>query len=253
MRNKKLIILFSVLLSLTLLVVFNSVLFSVQHVYASCANVEDSSLASEVIANHGIKRGSSIFFVNKNKVSANVESKVPRVRVLNIEKSFPNRIYINYVEVRVYVKVSDGMRNYYLGNDMRVMPNDDGEKAIELKLGVSLPELKDGDTFTYESQSGVNTYSVVTEIFAGLERCGYYRNDVVGLFDEIDLTGKFIKMKTHTGMSCEILNPDGLADKLRLALSIYFSGSVDVHGGTLIITGANKASYRADDGTVSGV
>ena len=68
MRNKKLIILFSVLLALTLLVVFNSVLFSVQHVNAYCANVEKSEQATNVLKNHGIRHGSSIFFVNKKKV-----------------------------------------------------------------------------------------------------------------------------------------------------------------------------------------
>ena len=44
MRNKKLIVLFSILAFVTLLVVLSSVIFSVQTVYASCYNDDDEQL-----------------------------------------------------------------------------------------------------------------------------------------------------------------------------------------------------------------
>ena len=119
MRNKKLIILFSVLLGITLLVVFNSVLFSVQHVNAYCYNQEQSVYQEQVLKAHKIKRGKSIFLVNKKKVIDNVHSAVPQVRVVNVEKKFPNRIWINYVEETEYLQVSQGTKTYYLGKDLR--------------------------------------------------------------------------------------------------------------------------------------
>lgn len=66
MRNRKLIVLFSILAFLTLLVVLSSVIFSVQDVYASCYNDEneayDSAIASQEV--NGISKGKSIFLLN---------------------------------------------------------------------------------------------------------------------------------------------------------------------------------------------
>ena len=255
MRNKKLIILFSVLLGITLLVVFNSVLFSVQHVNAYCANMEKSSYEEQVLSSHKIKRGSSIFFVDKEKVTENVQNSVPYVRVLNVEKKFPNRIDINFVEVKEYVKVTDGGKTYYCGNDMRVMRIADGidesSEVISLRITGGLSDMQTGDVLSFRSPGGINAPAVVSEIFGGLERLGYY-NTVVDLFAEIDLTGNFIVMRTATGMRWEIVSPDNLAEKLRLGLSVYFSDKltdVQKREGTLIIAG-NTVSYRGPSGGV---
>ncbi len=263
MRNKKLIILFSVLLAVTLLVVFNSVLFSVQRVDVYCANVKESVLADNVRKSHKIKRGSSIFFVNKDEVTKRVEKSVPGIRVLNIEKQFPNKIYINYVEVKEYVKVTSGVKTYYCGNDMRVMRienglgDDDSDGAIRLKYRGSLSDLDIGDTLTFETSSGLSAASVVTEIFRGLERLGYY-DTVMDLLDDIDLSGNFVVLTTSTGLKWEIVTTDRLAEKLRFAYSVYVSDKFDdsmKREGTLVIAGSDRlvANYRRPGSAVEGL
>lgn len=256
MRNKRLIIIFSVLLSITLLVVFNSVLFSVQHVYASCMNVEEKDLKyeSEVLSSHKIKRGTSIFFVDKAKVTKNIEQATGhRVKVLNVEKSFPNRIYINYVEVKAYAHVQSGGVTYYLSNDMTVMETADGETTIELILGSDAGQF--GESFAYTTESGINAAEALTRIINGFESCGtdYNHNRFVSYFKNIDLSGKFIKIEMNSGLMIEIINVQSLEQKMRLAMSIYQSRKIEINKGTLIITGVQTASYRSQDGKVEEV
>lgn len=257
MRNKRLIILFSVLLSITLLVVFNSVLFSVQHVYASCLNVENSVYESKVLSSHKIKNGSSIFFVDKAKVTKNVEQATGyRVKVLNVEKSFPNRIYINYVEVKAYAHVKSGNTEYYIGNNMTVMDTAEGETTVELILGNDDCKFENGETFVYTSPSGINAAEALSQIINGYESCGpeYTHNQFVGLIKCIDLSGKFIRIQTIDGIAIEIINAQSLAKKVRFAVSVL-KNSDDIlkTEGTLIITGEQTASYRKPDGSVNEV
>lgn len=259
MRNKKLIILFSVLLGITLLVVFNSVLFSVQHVNAYCANMRESQYEERILDSHKIRKNANIFFVNKRKVTENIESRVPGVKVLNVEKKFPNRIYINFVEVKEYVKAYYNGKTYYCSNDMRVMRIEDGVdnsgNAINLKFGGSLPELKPGDYFSIVPSNPptvMSDASIITEIFSALEQVGFY-DTVIDLFDEIDVTGNFIELRTSNGMKWQIQTPDDLTYKLRLALSVYFSDKLtdlQKRSGTLIIAG-KKVFYRGPEGGVA--
>ncbi|MDE7394793.1 MAG: FtsQ-type POTRA domain-containing protein, partial [Clostridiales bacterium] len=272
MRNKKLIIFFSILCAVTLLVVFNSVLFSVRHVRVYCANVESSAFADKVLASHHIKRSESIFFVNKQKVAARVESSVPGVRVLNIEKKFPNRIYINYVEVKPYLRIFDGHNTYFCGNDLRVMYAEEGAKNLwsgaesdpywsgipaEKRHVINLlykGDLKSTAVGSIVSFSDSTTAAIVTGVFSALERLGYYES-VMELFTEIDVSGKdkpFIMLTTFSGMKWEIVSADNLAEKLRLGLSVFLSDKLSdaqKQTGTLVI-GGNTASYRGSDGSL---
>ncbi len=251
MRNKKLIILFSVLLAVTLLVVFNSVLFSVQHVQAYCANRANPSYTQEVMDNHRIKKGSGIFFIDEKSVAKRIEENVPHVRVLNIERKFPNRVYINYIEIVEYIKIyhnEDGnVRTYYLSNDMRVMGVEEGYdtsvSAIHLKVKGDVSGLAVGAKPTFASSS---VQAVVAEIFSALERMGYYE-EVIDLFSEIDLTGNFLDMTTKNGLKWRILSADDLAEKLRFALSVYYSDKLDEkQTGMLIVSGTRSATYDKD-------
>ena len=248
MRNKKLIILFSVLLFVTLLAVFNSVLFSVRHVDVHCQNMQESQYSDRVKAAHKIKNGSSIFFVDKAEAIESIERDLGgAVRVLSVERVFPDRIYIDYVEVRPYLTVSDGTRRYSLGNDMRVIVSEPEQKTIALKIKGALPDLQPGDKLEFASPSGLSVTDVVIEIFSALERLGYY-DTVINFFDEIDISGNFIVFTTATGMKWEIVTADKLTDKLILAMSVYTNELTDEQrsAGTLVIAGSGKiaANYR---------
>lgn len=268
MRNRKLIIIFSVLLSITLLVVLGSVIFSVQHVDTYCMNVNEDECADSreiILSSYKIRKGSSIFGVNESKVIANIEknNKANNIRILNIERKFPNRVCINYVVVKPYFRFLYEGNTYYCYNDMRIssiQPIDLPENGlINLRFSGNLVESEKEGEFTFGPSKGLNAPEVLSEILSGFEQLKYYE-EVIDLFYEIDLSGTFIKLYTRCqdkdnndvrGMEWQILTPDNLADKLRLALSTY--DTIDQkykHVGYLKITG-KRADYEKPKETVA--
>ena len=192
----------------------------------------------------------TLVYEHKKKTIENIQKELGgAVRVIGVEKQFPNRISIDFIEVRPYVRVSDGYKTYYCDNEMRVMESGGTDKLINLKFNGSLPDLEPGDKLSFVSSGGLSAADIVTSVFDGLARLGYY-DSVIELIDEIDLSGNFIILKISSGMKWEIVSADRIADKLRLALSVYENGLNDEQKtkGTLIIAGSDRlvANYRSD-------
>lgn len=101
MRNKKLIVLLTVVMVLVLIIVTCSATFLVRNVYAYSyyGDAENGTVNydSRVIAAAGIERNSSMFFLDEEKIKTRVEDALPNVRVVNVERRFPDSVTINYV------------------------------------------------------------------------------------------------------------------------------------------------------------
>ncbi len=97
MRNKKLIILLSVVTVFVLAIVLCGATFLVRDVeaYNFYANADD--LDEQVIAAAAVKKNSSIFFVDEYAVKQRVEKAYANVEVINVERKFPDKVSINYV------------------------------------------------------------------------------------------------------------------------------------------------------------
>lgn len=250
MRNKKLIIIFSVLCVLTLLVVLNSVIFSVQNVSAYCMNTEDSELEQMVLQKHNIKRGKSIFLLNENNVIKDVESAVSNIKVINIERKFPNSVYINYVKLIEYLKIDYNGNSYFCSNEGKIVRiaegGDSSTPIIKLKLKGSLTSLKLSESFQSDNP---NDLILVTSILWSLERLGFVR-DVVDFLSFIDISKNFIYLKTTTGVFIELQSGNDMLNKLNYAISTYNQLSVEMKKtGTIIISDAVpiKPTYDPDD------
>lgn len=242
MRNKKLIIIFSVVCVLTLLVVLNSVVFSVQHIDAYCYNADDRELETTVVSNAGLKKGKSIFTVKEDKVISAVEHNVSNVRVRNIERKFPNRVCINYVKIFPYLELHRDGKYYVCGNDARIMQIGDAaanaETIIELKSDAPLSDAQIGD---YLFREGDDDLRIVTEILSTLERFGYHQNmvEMIRLIDIRKAGYAYIRMES--GVTVKMIGTDGIFDKLWYAMSIYVNTD-DAHknSGTIVVTGGTN-------------
>lgn len=247
MRNKKLIIIFSVICVLTLLVVLNSVVFSVQHIDAYCYNADDRELESTVVSATGLKKGKSIFTVNENKVIATVESNVPNIRVRNIERKFPNRVCVNYVKVFPYLELARDGQYYVCGNDARIMEINaeamDTRTIIELKSDAALNGGQKGEALFADGTA----HTAVTEILGALEQIQYH-NEIVELIRFIDIRKEgFAYIKMEAGVTVKIIGLDGLCDKVVFGMSIYVR-SDDAHkkAGTITVSGGTN-TYTPED------
>jgi Cell division septal protein len=236
MRNKKLIVVLIVVCSITLLVVLNSVIFSVQNVTTYCFNAPyDEAFSNEIIQKSGIKKGGSIFTLDKDKVTYTLTSGVPDIKIINIEKKFPNTVSINFVKVFEYLRIEQNGKYYCCSNDGRILRILDSieneDKLIELRVG-PIKEVNEGDKFASDSSSEV---AITTELLSALERLDVYR-EAVELIDFIDIRkSQFVFVKMHSGVMLELQGTGNITMKLRMALTVFDNKYEWRNSGTIIV------------------
>lgn len=187
MRNKRLIIIFSCLVAVTLLVLLSSVVFTVRSTNTRCLNhaFSDDALDQKIIANTGIPKGKSIFFINEDEVIANIEKAVPDVKVINIERKFPDRVTVHYVKLFDYYEVASGGFYYSLTHEGRVISKQDAPKSPEQKIRVvyksaALP--KEGG-YIYD---GIKK-QILSGIVSAFERLDLQSEKATARFDFVDI------------------------------------------------------------------
>lgn len=94
--NKRLIIIFSSLVATVVLVVILCVIFITGDVTVKCATdiTLDDAQKQDITLKSGIAKYTSIFAVSEDKAIANIEQNFPTLKVISIEKRFPNNIEI---------------------------------------------------------------------------------------------------------------------------------------------------------------
>lgn len=100
-KNKILTIFLSVLAGITLLVVLSSTIFSVGEIkleFKSQKNVLADASETEIISTSGLKKGTSVFLIDKTNMSKKLEKAYPYLKVLSVETKFPNKVTINVIE-----------------------------------------------------------------------------------------------------------------------------------------------------------
>ncbi len=98
MRNKRLIVLLSVVTALVLVIIVCGATFLVRDIEAYSYYVDSPvEYEKKVISASGIEKNSSMFFIDEVGVKNRIEKKYPNVEVINIERKFPDRVSINYV------------------------------------------------------------------------------------------------------------------------------------------------------------
>lgn len=207
----------------------------------------------QVLANHGIRKNRNIFLVDKQEVERSIEENVPNVRVVNIEKRFPNRITVNYTEIMEYLAIVQDGKTYICSNDGKILRVAegvaDGADLIRLKLRGNMTSTEPGQEFASADSAEV---SIVRSALDAIERMGYY-GTVIDLLSAIDLSNSaYIRFEISTGMTWKIFGADDLAQKLSVTLAAYYELSDDAKktGEFTVVkkagSGEIQASYDAD-------
>lgn len=129
--TKKHVVLIVGLVLIAAIALINGLLFRVKTVTVDF-DTETSIQAEEgeaekIIAASGIKKGKNIFGVSESRMIKNINAALPGVRVVNIERIFPNRIVIHVSKrVPVYLmkyrqNTSDAAKYVVVDGDMVVL------------------------------------------------------------------------------------------------------------------------------------
>lgn len=242
MRNKKLIILLSVVAALVITIIACGATFLVRHVEAYNYYEDSPEYDSMVIDAAGIKTNSSMFFLDETAIKNKVESAFSNVGVVNIERKFPDRVSINYV---VYGSSFQylGKDEYYqcyasgriggtssapVGGYFIVKPHNATSSSVgEYFQSADGFDRKIVDTLIkYMYSTGLNDRQIAERInFVDLTRDGYvYIRTTAGCSIEIGGTGSEFRDLLEEGWSCFAdPKPDSPIEKSAGLIRTYIS------------------------------
>lgn len=245
MRNKRLLIIFGILLSLTLLIAIGSAIFSIKMVNAYCYNSDDEALMAEVQQFEDGLIGKSIFSLDEQSLIEEVEKKIGGIKVVNIERLFPNRVSINYVKLYDYFEVCHDGKYYISGIDGRILKKQDeglGGQIIKIKLNLSEPP-EIGGNF-----SSAQRFSALQDMIQMLEKLNFRETNAPALIESIDLVSSdlAIYVQTRSGVLIKLLQDDNAGEKLRKALSLYTARPEYRTSGMIIVVNSSEIFYSQE-------
>lgn len=240
MKNKRLIILLSIFSFIILLVVLSSTVFTV---HSSSISVEWHIRSSPLdnMKNQGqaiidtINDRENIVFYDKNKATNTLEEKFPYIKVLKIEKKFPNKIIVHATERREQycIKVDD---EYFAldesGKVLNVYSKEDfdrlGEQANRKPILVDIVGLT-VEASTMQTGKTAQIPRVVTilqNVSKALNNSGYTEtwqiiNNIASINIEFGYKSQLIVHTNRNGMSISVddINKD-LASKIKFGLGL---------------------------------
>ncbi|MDE6029394.1 MAG: FtsQ-type POTRA domain-containing protein [Clostridiales bacterium] len=131
MRNKKLITLLIVVLVLVILAIICGATFIVRHVdaYSYYDNLLIEEYDKKIVSASGVSKNGSMFFVDEAAVKSKVEKAFPDVEVINVKRSFPDRVTINYVIYEKSFQYQNGDKYYQCYSSGRIGSASDVKSA----------------------------------------------------------------------------------------------------------------------------
>ncbi|MCH5155249.1 MAG: FtsQ-type POTRA domain-containing protein [Clostridiales bacterium] len=223
MRNKKLIVLLIVVLVLVLLVITCGATFLVRHVdaYSYYDHPQIEQYDKNVIKAAGVKKNSSMFFVDEAEIKRKVEKAYPDVGVINIKRSFPDKVTINYVIYEKSFQYKSGDKYYQCYSSGRIGSVSDTQLAgyFTVKPAAATSE-KIGDYF--QNSNGKDRKYVDT-IIKFLRQKGMIDFQIVQFINFIDFRrAGYVYIRTNAGCSIEIHdNGASFTDMLERGFAVY--------------------------------
>ncbi|MCH5163835.1 MAG: FtsQ-type POTRA domain-containing protein [Clostridiales bacterium] len=251
MRNKRLLIIFGILLSITLLIAIGSAIFSIRTVNAFCNNVKDEELCAEVAKEKDNIIGKSVFTLNEDKLIKNVEERVGGIKVVNIERLFPNRVNIHFVKLYDYFEVMYEGNFYISGIDGKILKKQaesGGDSVIRVVLGLT-EEPKVGGTL-----ESAPRFAALQDMINMLELLDFRETDAPAIISTIDIdySNLAIYVFTRTGVLIKIQGDENAGQKLRYALSLYTAKPSYRTTGLITVTETEKGivDFYDENGTI---
>jgi len=201
MKNKRLIVLFSILVFFVVLIVLSSTLFTLQNLSINwMTDKYQLKDIKDIEITENIDLGESIFLVNKDEIANKLEKGYPYLRVVGLETKFPNRIVVHTAEREELfaIKLSDG--NYAILDEFGKVLNCDmsnsrfvelsnsslGGAPIEVDLNMSI---QDSDMVEGEFIKVQSVRNLLANLAYSFRQSSYIPATAKGVF-------KYIKVET---------------------------------------------------------
>jgi len=230
MRNKRFLVMLSIFGFVLALIVMSSAIFRVRHVVAYGHNSNDAELEQLIVDAAPIRRGQSIFSVRDRSVVNELHGQIANIRVVNVERRFPNRVFINFVQRFEYFQISYG--GYYFITD---------ETLHTLRYASNRPnliELRLSEALAAPPAVGQSLAAPTQEIAMATEFMRIAGRRAATLFVHVDFGNhNSIILQTREGIRFRFIGTENLAERLHFALYVFDNTlpSYRRTGGTLYI------------------
>lgn len=127
------------------ILVIGNIFFSVKKIIPSSIIVSQNAarinqLDEAIAKSNSLKIGQSIFTVNEEKVARSLEKEFYDIQVLNVEKTMPSIVYVDYKLLEEEIEISNGSTYFQASTTGRVLNTSsyskvdrDGQKLIKMK------------------------------------------------------------------------------------------------------------------------
>ena len=259
MKNKRLVIILSVLIALTIVIVLCSAVFTVQTVsvnWLTKPNVLTVQDNSSIVAASKIKKNSSVFTLKKQEYAKNIEKSKAYIEVVKIEVKFPNKVVIHAREREPYFYLNVGTNEYAIldkelkvleiTNDLNTYVKNFGLCPIELTLDGTITA-----NLTVSSGDFLNImYGELFKTFTShLSKFDDYNTPTKAkvVIKNLTLKGKDLSIYTNLGLNIFIKDVDtNFKTKMQYGFSGYKQYK-DTNSTGTILCYTNNTYFVLDD------
>ena len=253
MKQKRLIVIFSIFFVVVLLIVLSSTVFTLQSVRLIFKNENNEeipvperfqSLKPSTLAEGYV--GQNIFFLSKKDMQKTIEKKEPFLKILGISTAFPNRADI-YATVRVpLLEFTKDASKIVTDSDGFVFPSsslEGGQRYVSIGgfRSDDFATVEDGATISW-SEQGAAKFVIVKTAMHSLWEHEYNYNEIALKFTSVSVDENTLSIHTLTGAVLVAKYADrDLKSKINALLSVYMQ-SDDNKGPGITITVTGKDS-----------
>ena len=216
------VILISIAVVLLLIVVLCATVFTVKEVKLNFLDTyhttTETQMLNDVNESGAISMGTSMFLLNKSKMTSAIESNVPYIRIIGLEAEFPNVLKINCVERKDCFSVRISNTSYAI--------LDKYFKTLKITNASALPRINISDNSLEVGQFATGDDLVYYEMLVqAFDSVGTYENAINTYFDSIELVGtndgyNFILINDDSNIIVNVKDVDiRLNDKIRKLIS----------------------------------
>ncbi|MBQ7227321.1 MAG: hypothetical protein IJX05_02845 [Clostridia bacterium] len=254
MRNKRLIILLSILGGIAAVIILMSAIFTVYSTEAKCLTDygDDNSIYSlitvvddkiEAVADEF--KFQNIFLVDEQKILDEVNARVPRAEAVDVECIFPNKLVVKYNLVTEALQFKVGEKYVISGESGKIVreSNNNVAQTSDTVIDVTpnqTPVITEGASYVYSDSDcyDMRALKTILSLSSSLVDSNHQRAFDKSAYESIDLADKNnVKIKMRKGVAFVLaVSEDKLADAVQAMVSWYVDVTEDklFHGEVLV-------------------
>ena len=173
----------------------------------------------EIIALSGIKKGKNIFAIDEDIASQNIEVNIPTLKVISIERTFPNGVYI-YVTRRtpVFYMALKGGEYAILDRELKVLEiSDSYDPMLTQLVGVTAESVKLGET--------LQDCKTLLTLIKGAERCSFINARFCAFYRRVVIDDSYVYLTSNTGVTFQLPISSNIDESVIGSYGYYFESA----------------------------